>query len=144
MSQATNRLRRYMESELGECRDDDVEARLDELESLEATVERQLSDELDVLSALASETRYTLVRALVAAREELCVCELQRLVEVSDSGLSHALSDLVDEGLVESRKDGRWKHYRATNRAIAIVTVLDGTIDSAIENSGETATESDR
>lgn len=128
MSQATNRLRRYLDDELAECRNEDVEARLDELESLERTINEQLSAELDVVSALASETRYTLVRALVAAREELCVCELQPLVDVSESGLSHALSQLVEADLVNARKDGRWKKYRATNRAIAIVTVLEGAV----------------
>jgi len=81
-----------------------------------------------VLSALANETRYTLVRVLVAAGEELCVCELNAVVDVTESGLSHALSALVDAGLVEGRKDGRWKKYRATNRAVALVTVLEGSV----------------
>ena len=133
MSGTTDRLRRYMEDELGECRTEDVQRRLDELGSLEDAIGDQLAGELDVLSALASETRYRLVRALVAAREELCVCELHPLVEVSESGLSHALSTLVEAGLVESRKDGRWKHYRATNRAVAIVTVLEGSVGTETE-----------
>lgn len=35
---------------------------------------------------------------------------------------------LVDARLVTGRKDGRWKKYRATNRAITLVTVLDGSV----------------
>ncbi|WP_336328011.1 ArsR/SmtB family transcription factor [Halovenus sp. HT40] len=129
MAQATERLRRYLDDELGECRSEDVERRLDELTTLEATLgETRVEAELDVLSALANETRYTLVRVLVAAGEELCVCELNAVVDVSESGLSHALSELVDAGLVDGHKDGRWKKYRATNRAVALVTVLEGTI----------------
>jgi len=129
MSQATERLRRYLDDELGECRTEDVERRLDELSTLEAGLgTAQAAAELDVLSALASETRYTLVRALVAAEEELCVCELHAVVDVTESGLSHALSALVDAGLVEGWKDGRWKKYRATNRAVALVTVLEGSV----------------
>jgi DNA-binding transcriptional ArsR family regulator len=129
MTQATERLRRYLDDELGECRSEDVSRRLDELDALEATLGRARVDaELDVLSALANETRYTLTRVLVAAAEELCVCELHAVVDVSESGLSHALSTLVDAGLVEWRKDGRWKKYRATNRAVALVTVLEGTV----------------
>jgi DNA-binding transcriptional ArsR family regulator len=130
MAQATERLQRYLEDELGECRSEDVERRLDELGGLERALgEARVEAELDVLSALANETRYTLVRVLVAAGEELCVCELTPLVDVSESGLSHALSKLVDAGLVEGRKEGRWKKYRATNRAIALVTVLEGSVD---------------
>jgi ArsR family transcriptional regulator len=130
MAEATQRLRRYLDDELGECRDEDVDRRLDELSALESALGAERAEaELDVLSALASETRYTLVRVLVAADGELCVCELDALVDVSESGLSHALSALVDAGLVDARKDGRWKKYRATNRAVALVTVLEGVVD---------------
>ncbi|MEZ3117472.1 ArsR/SmtB family transcription factor [Halobaculum sp. MBLA0147] len=130
MAQTTERLRRYLDDELEECRNEDVERRLDELGTLEATLgTAQLNAEVGVLSALSNETRYTLVRVLVAAGEELCVCELNAVVDVTESGLSHALSKLVDAGLVDDRKDGRWKKYRATNRAVALVTVLDGSVD---------------
>ena len=129
MAQATDRLRRYLDDELGECRDEDVDRRLDELGTVEAAVgEAQLNVELDVLSALSNETRYTLVRVLVAAGEELCVCELNAVVDVTESALSHALSTLVDAELVDGRKDGRWRKYRATNRAVALVTVLEGSV----------------
>ena len=114
MARATERLRRYLDDELG---------------TLEATLgQTQVDAELGVLSALANETRYTLVRVLVAAQEELCVCELNAVVGVTESGLSHALSQLVDAELVDGRKDGRWKKYRATNRAVALVTVLEGSV----------------
>jgi len=129
MAQSTERLRRYLADDLGECCDEDVEQRLDELGTLEAALgSARVDAELDVVSALANETRYTLIRVLVAAREELCVCELNAVVDVSESGLSHALSTLVDAGLVDGRKEGRWKMYRATNRAVALVTVLDGSV----------------
>jgi DNA-binding transcriptional ArsR family regulator len=131
MAQATDRIRRYLDDELGECRTEDVDRRLDELGTLKAALgTTQVEAELDVLSALANETRYTLVRVLVAAQEELCVCELNAVVDVTESGLSHALSKLVDTGLVNGRKDGRWKKYRATNRAVALVTVLEGSVNN--------------
>ena len=133
MARATQRLRRYLDDQLKECRSEDVERRIEELGALEAAIGTgQAEAELDVLSALANETRYTLVRTLVAAREELCVCELHAVVDVTESGLSHALSTLVDAGLADGRKDGRWKKYRATNRAVALVTVLEGSIEGEI------------
>ncbi|PSQ01310.1 transcriptional regulator [Halobacteriales archaeon QS_5_70_17] len=129
MASATGRFRRYLEDELEECRSEDVARRVDEPDALEVTVGRdRVAAELDVLSALANETRYALVRALVAAEGELCVCELHAVVDVSESGLSHALSTLVEAGLADDRKDGRWKKYRATNRAVALVTVLEGSV----------------
>lgn len=74
----------------------------DELSTLEAGLGTARAEaELEVLSALSNETRYTLVRVLVAANEELCVCELNAVVDVTESSLSHALPALVDAGLVE-------------------------------------------
>jgi len=127
MSTATRRLSRYLEDELEECRPKDVERRLEELDTLETVLSSaRIEQELDVLTALANETRYTLVRLLVAADGELCVCELNAMVDVSESAISHALSELTDAGLVTRRKDGRWRNYRATNVAVSLVTLLDG------------------
>lgn len=128
MAESAERLRRYLEDELGECRSEDLKDRLEELENLESLLDPDtVSGDVETLSALGSETRYTLVRLLVEADGELCVCEITPLVEVSDSAVSHALSTLAGAGLVEKRKDGRWRKYRATNRASAILAVLDGT-----------------
>mgnify|MGYP002760982897 CR=1 FL=1 len=124
MAQSADRLGRYLEDELGSCCDEDVQQRLTELESLGEGLHG-----LDVLSALANETRYRLVRALVATDGELCVCELNALSDVSESGLSHALSKLAYAGLVASRTEGRWQHYLATTRQVAPVTVLDVALD---------------
>lgn len=126
MPQKTERLERYLEDELGDCRPEDVERRLEELDEIRDEVGGRFGDEVELLSALGNETRYSLVRALVAADDELCVCELGSVVDVSESGLSHALSALADAGLVKGRKEGRWKKYRATNRAVAVVTFLEG------------------
>ena len=127
---ATERLRRYLDDELGECRPEDVDRRLEDLGALAGALsEERVATDVAVLSALSSETRYAAVRVLVAAGEELCVCELNAVVDASESAVSHALSELDDAGLVEGRTDGRWRKYRATDRAVALVTVLDGAID---------------
>lgn len=129
MSTATQRLHRYLEDELGECRPEDVDERVAELDALEtALTESRLDADLERLSALANETRYKLVRLLVAADGELCVCELNAMVDASESAISHALAELTDVGLLTRRKDGRWRKYRATNAATSLVTVLDGVI----------------
>ncbi|PSQ40067.1 transcriptional regulator, partial [Halobacteriales archaeon QS_9_68_42] len=55
MAQTTERLRRYLDEELEECRSEDVERRLDELETLGTVLgTEQVASELDVLSALAN------------------------------------------------------------------------------------------
>jgi len=127
MSESTERLQRYLEDELGTCRNEDLQNRLAELDDLgEPLDENRVTSDVRALSALGNETRYRLVRLLVEADSELCVCEITPLVDVSDSAVSHALSDLVAAGLATKQKDGRWRKYKATRRASAILTALDG------------------
>jgi DNA-binding transcriptional ArsR family regulator len=121
----TDRLRRLLGDQLEECCEGDVEARVAELRALERETAAP-GDDLTALQALGGETRYRLTR-LLAAGGERCVCELAPLVDVSESAVSHALSSLADAGLVERRKAGRWRYYRATDRATALLDALDRT-----------------
>jgi len=120
------RLQRYLEDELGSCQDEDVERRIEQLEALETAVGGIASADVDVLSALANETRYRIVRILDAADSELCVCEFASLLDVSDGAISHALSKLTEAGLLTRQKDGKWRKYRTTRRATALLIALDG------------------
>jgi DNA-binding transcriptional ArsR family regulator len=124
MASTTDRLRRLLTDELGECRDADLDRRLSELDELADTAFANDSAR-PVFSVLGDETRYRLVRALAAADGDLCVCELEGLVDVSESAVSHALSDLVDAGLVSRRKDGNWRYYDATDLAAELFDVAD-------------------
>lgn len=116
MAESTHRIRRLLAEDLGECCDEDVERRLDELASMAEAAFRDDSVR-SVFAVLGDETRYRLARLLATADGELCVCELEPLVDVSESAVSHALSDLVDAGLVTRRKDGNWRYYDATTLA---------------------------
>ncbi|ADJ14748.1 ArsR/SmtB family transcription factor [Halalkalicoccus jeotgali] len=78
-----------------------------------------------LLSALASETRYEALRVLADAEGERCACEIERALPVSQSAVSQALGALYDAGLVERRKEGRWRYYRPTERARAVIETLD-------------------
>jgi len=103
----------------------DAEASATRLEAIVASVEASaVREQTKQFGALSSETRYRIVRYLADAETELCVCELSPLLDVSDSAVSHALSDLVDVGLVTRRKDGRWRYYGTTETAEALLDVL--------------------
>lgn len=131
MSQQRSRLRRLLADELGNCRDVDLKHRLDELESLATAVPDRQQPDLTALKTLGNDTRYEIVHILAAASEELCVCEIAPFVDVSDSAVSHALSDLTDAGLVTRRKDSTWRYYDTTKRAEQLVTVLDATREAS-------------
>ena len=73
-----------------------------------------MRDQLDVLKALADETR---LRALFALRGgELCVCQLIALLELAPSTVSKHLSILRAARVVESRKEGRWIYYQLSRK----------------------------
>ncbi|MEF8799918.1 MAG: metalloregulator ArsR/SmtB family transcription factor [Halolamina sp.] len=124
MAETQTRIRRLLTDELGDCCDEDVEQRLDELQSLAETAFDN-DPTRAVFAVLGNETRYRLARALTVADDELCVCEFDPLVSVSESAISHALADLVDAGLVTRRKDGNWRYYRATELAEMLFETAD-------------------
>ncbi|WP_049903570.1 metalloregulator ArsR/SmtB family transcription factor [Halococcus agarilyticus] len=128
MAATTDRLQRLIADEIGECCEEDVERRLDELDAL---AERASTDRRDrdrrTMAALGSETRHRIARLLATADGALCVCELQPLVDVSESAVSHALSDLVDAGLVSRDRRGKWRYYESTSRAERVLAALDAT-----------------
>lgn len=85
--------------------------------------------ELDVqtFSALANDTRYEALRLLAAADGEVCACELVPRLDVNQSTTSRALSALHRAGLVQRRKEGRWRYYTTTVRAEKLLTAVDTT-----------------
>lgn len=61
--------------------------------------------------ALSEELRLQIV-ALLMCHEELCVCEVERFLGVSQSAASRHFRYLASAGLVDSRRDGQWVYYR--------------------------------
>lgn len=62
------------------------------------------------LKTLADPTRLTLLKLLL--QEELCVCELQTLLQISQSAVSQHIAKLKNAGLIKERKAGMWTYYR--------------------------------
>jgi DNA-binding transcriptional ArsR family regulator len=82
----------------------------------EQTVER-LSR---LFSALSDPTRLKILHALTVT-EELCVCDLAALAELSVSAVSHQLRLLRDRDLVRARREGRMVYYSVADDHIAIL-----------------------
>jgi ArsR family transcriptional regulator len=83
--------------------------------------------DVDTLAALGNDTRYEALRLIADADSAVCVCELEPALGVSQGAVSQALSRLFSAGLVNRRKDGRWRYYTATPRARRLLDVLDET-----------------
>ena len=61
--------------------------------------------------ALSDGSRLRTVAALME-RDELCVCQIIEMLGLAPATVSRHMSVLQNARLVESRKDGRWVHYR--------------------------------
>ncbi|WP_312910966.1 ArsR/SmtB family transcription factor [Natronosalvus caseinilyticus] len=92
-----------------------------------ALTERELAADVRTLSAAGSDTRYEALRLIADSDEDVCVCELEPALGVSQGAVSQALSRLYAAGLVTRRKDGRWRYYDTTSRADRLLAVLDET-----------------
>ena len=64
-----------------------------------------------LFDTLADPTRRRIL-ALLLAREELCVCELTTALEEIQPKISRHLEVMKGAGLVTSRREGTWMHYR--------------------------------
>jgi ArsR family transcriptional regulator, arsenate/arsenite/antimonite-responsive transcriptional repressor len=61
--------------------------------------------------ALSEETRLEIL-ALLFRHEELCVCDVEAILAVTQSKASRHLRYLLATGLVQERRDGLWMRYR--------------------------------
>lgn len=83
---------------------------------------------LDLLfRALADPTRLRLLN-LIADRE-ICVCYFVEILQISQPKVSRHLAYLRRAGIVASRREGRWMHYRiATPKDQAAASILHETL----------------
>lgn len=91
--------------------------------------ESAIAADVETLATLGNDTRYEALRLIAGSDDDVCVCELEPALGVSQGAVSQALSRLFSAGLVERRKDGRWRYYSATPRAERLLRVLDDTRD---------------
>lgn len=86
-----------------------------------------VAEDVQTLAALGNDTRYETLRIVAAAENGVCGCDIEPALGVSQGAISQALSKLFTAGLVDRRKEGRWRYYTATDRAQRLLAVLDET-----------------
>ena len=73
-----------------------------------------MNEPLNAMKALSDRNRLRVVAALMN-HEELCACHIIEFLEVTGATASRHMGLLIRAGLVQSRKAGRWVHYRLTD-----------------------------
>lgn len=78
--------------------------------------DREAKRTSDIFSALADPTRLRILQSL--SFEELCVCDIAAVADVSQSAASHQLRLLRDRDLVAYRREGKRAVYRLTDEHV--------------------------
>lgn len=84
-----------------------------------------------VFKALCDPKRLAILEQLRGG--EKCACVLQEPLDLTQSGLSYHMKILCESGLVVSRQEGKWTHYRlsAQGRERAVRLLLELTTPAA-------------
>jgi ArsR family transcriptional regulator len=64
---------------------------------------------VELFKALSDVNRLMIVEMLTSG--ELCACRILEKFEITQPTLSHHMKILVDSGIVNARKEGKWTYY---------------------------------
>jgi ArsR family transcriptional regulator, arsenate/arsenite/antimonite-responsive transcriptional repressor len=73
-------------------------------------------DFLNVMKALSDETRLRILNIL--KNGELCVCEIEVLLDINQSNASRHLNKLTTAGIVEYYKKAQYVYYKLTDNIL--------------------------
>ncbi|MGF1466421.1 MAG: ArsR/SmtB family transcription factor [Sandaracinaceae bacterium] len=89
-----------------------------------------MRDLAELHRALADETRLRILTLLVACGE-LCVCDVETGLDISQSRASRHMTQLRRAGLVEDRREGAWVYYRIAEPLAPPAAACLGTLREA-------------
>ena len=71
-------------------------------------------ENVKVFKAFSDEKRIRILELLRGG--EKCACVLLEQLDIGQSGLSYHMKILVESGIVESRQEGKWTHYKISEK----------------------------
>ena len=70
-----------------------------------------MNDAIKLFKAISNETRLAIM--VLLCHKELCVCQIEKLLNLSQAKASRHLNVLKNAGLVMDRREGLWIYYSA-------------------------------
>jgi ArsR family transcriptional regulator, arsenate/arsenite/antimonite-responsive transcriptional repressor len=83
-----------------------------------------------LFKALADATRLRILGLLLTG--EVCVCDIHESLRIPQPKASRHLAYLRQAGLVETRRDGLWIHYRLAKLADPVLTAIVDAVRHAL------------
>jgi ArsR family transcriptional regulator len=91
---------------------------------------KALAEMETVFRALADQTRLRILGLLLTG--EVCVCHIHDSLRISQPKASRHLAYLRQSGLVATRREGLWVHYRLATLPDAVLEVVRSTVAHAL------------
>lgn len=73
-------------------------------------------DFIEIFKALGDENRIRILNLLI--NQELCVCEIETVLDITQSNASRHLNKLKSAGIITSEKKSQWVYYRVNDKFI--------------------------
>jgi len=102
----------------------------------------QLHQMETLFRALADETRLRILGLLLTG--EVCVCDIHESLRVPQPKASRHLAYLRRTGLVDTRRDGLWIHYRLATVADPVLAALEGAVRHALTHTDAVRRDAER
>ena len=71
---------------------------------------QQYAEKAEIFKVLSDSNRLQIIDMLSCG--EMCVCKILEKFDITQPTLSHHLKVLADNGIVKSRKEANWIHYK--------------------------------
>ncbi len=69
-----------------------------------------------IFKAFCDESRIKILQLLIDG--EKCACKLLEAMNITQPTLSHHMKTLLDSGIVNGRKEGKWMHYSISTEGL--------------------------
>ena len=98
---------------------------------------KQLVEMETLFKALADATRLRILGLLLTG--EVCVCDIHESLKIPQSKASRHLAYLRRSGLVDTRREGLWIHYRLATLADPVLAAIVDAVRHALTHVDERA-----
>jgi ArsR family transcriptional regulator, arsenate/arsenite/antimonite-responsive transcriptional repressor len=92
--------------------------------------------------ALADTTRLRILGLLLTG--EVCVCDIHESLKIGQSKASRHLAYLRKTGLVETRRDGLWIHYRLGRLSNPVLAAIGDAVRHGLAHMGRVQRDAER
>lgn len=81
---------------------------------------QKYAEKAEIFKVLSDSNRLQIIDMLSCG--EMCVCKILEKFDITQPTLSHHLKVLADNGIVTSRKEANWIHYKLNDEKMKEIT----------------------